>query len=266
MKNYVLITGASSGIGLELAKIFAREGFNLILIARNEKNLIMLKEEILNNNKVDVRIIPKDLSLNDSALEIYNEIKSSKLDIEILVNNAGFGTYGNFAKTNLDVEIRMINVNITSLVKLTKYFLQDMIQKGHGKIMNVASTAAFQAGPLMAIYYATKAFVLSFSEAIDCELKASGVTVTALCPGPTLSGFQEAANITQSRLVKGRKLPTSKEVAEYGFKALMKGKRIAIHGKMNFILANSIRFFPRKIVTEIVHYIQKERDKKNSNN
>ncbi|GAB4132774.1 MAG: SDR family oxidoreductase [Ignavibacteriales bacterium] len=265
MKNYVLITGASSGIGLELAKVFARENHNLILTARSEKKLSELQQEIQKQYNVDVIVIPKDLSLDNSASEIYDEIKKRKQNVDILVNNAGFGTYGNFTETNLETEIRMINLNITSLVKLTKFFSKEMLERRSGKIMNVASTAAFQAGPLMSIYYATKAFVLSFSEAIANELKGSGVTVTILCPGPTTSGFQEAANITQSRIVKGRKLPTSADVAEYGYKALMKGKRIAIHGTINSIMANSIRFFPRKFVTAVVGFIQKERDQKNPN-
>ena len=260
MRDYVLITGASSGIGLELAKIFAREKYNLVLTARNQTKLEELQSEIRNSFAVDVLVIPKDLSLKNSACEIYEEIKNKNVKIEILVNNAGFGGYGGFVKTNLESEVNMINLNVTSLVKLTKYFLQDMFLQKSGKILNVASTAAFQPGPLMAVYYATKSFVLSFSEAIAEELEGSGITVTALCPGPTESGFQEAANITQSRLVKDRKLPSSKDAAEYGYKALMKGKGVAVHGFINYLMTNAIRFVPRKVITKVVHFIQKERD------
>jgi len=260
MRDYVLITGASSGIGFELAKVFAREKYNLVLTARNKSKLENLQGEIRKGFDVDVLVIPKDLSLENSACELYDEIKNKNVKIEILVNNAGFGGYGEFAKTNLESEVNMINLNVTSLVKLTKYFLQDMFQQKSGKILNVASTAAFQPGPLMAIYYATKSFVLSFSEAIAEELEGSGITVTTLCPGPTESGFQEAARITQSRLVKGRKLPSSKDVAEYGYKALIKGKRVAVHGFINYLMTNAIRFIPRKVITRVVHFIQKERD------
>jgi len=260
MRDYALITGASSGIGFELAKIFAREKYNLFLTARNKTKLEELQGEIRKNFDVDVLVIPKDLSLENSARELYDEIKNKNVKIEILVNNAGFGGYGEFVKTNLESEVNMINLNVTSLVKLTKYFLQDMFLQKSGKILNVASTAAFQPGPLMAIYYATKSFVLSFSEAIAEELEGSGITVTALCPGPTESGFQKTARITQSRLVKGRKLPSSKDVAEYGYKALMKGRRVAVHGFINSLITKAIRFIPRKVITKVVHFIQKERD------
>lgn len=259
MEKYVLITGASSGIGYEFAKIFARENYNLILTARSEEKLDKLRNEILSMNKVSIVTIGKDLSNPTAAEEIYKEVSEKKLEIDILVNNAGFGTYGKFIDANPEKEIDMINLNIISLVKLTHLFLQDMKKMGKGKILNIASTAAFQPGPLMAVYYATKSFVLHFSEAIDEELLGSGITITTLCPGPTESGFQEAAQITQSKLVKGRKLPTSKEVAEFGYRKLMKGKRVAIHGKLNFIIANLIRFTPRNLVTKVVKFIQNER-------
>jgi len=259
MEKYVLITGASSGIGYEFAKIFARENYNLILTARSEEKLDKLRNEILSMNKVSIVTIGKDLSNPTAAEEIYKEVSEKKLEIDILVNNAGFGTYGKFIDANPEKEIDMINLNIISLVKLTHLFLQDMKKMGKGKILNIASTAAFQPGPLMAVYYATKSFVLHFSEAIDEELLGSGITITTLCPGPTESGFQEAAQITQSKLVKGRKLPTSKEVAEFGYRKLMKEKRVAIHGKLNFIIANLIRFTPRNLVTKVVKFIQKER-------
>jgi uncharacterized protein len=161
-----------------------------------------------------------------------------------------------FVETDWNKELQMINLNITTLTQFTKLYLQDMVKRKSGKIMNVASTAAFQSGPTMAVYYATKAYVLSFSEAIDNEVSGQGVTVTTLCPGATESGFQAAAAMEESALVKGKKLPTSKEVAEYGYKAMMNGKTVAIHGMMNYILANSVRFAPRALIVKITRLMQ----------
>lgn len=187
---------------------------------------------------------------------MYNETKRQGIEVDYLINNAGFGDFGMFVDTDWSKELQMINLNITTLTQFTKLYLQDMVAKRSGKIMNVASTAAFQSGPTMAVYYATKAYVLSFSEAVDNEVRDKGVTVTALCPGATESGFQAAAAMEESALVKGKKLPSSKEVAEYGYKAMMKGKTVAIHGLMNYIMANSVRFLPRSIVVKVTRQIQ----------
>lgn len=150
----------------------------------------------------------------------------------------------------------MINLNITTLTHFTKLYVRDMVKRGSGKILNVASTAAFQSGPTMAVYYATKAYVLSFSEALDNEVSNKGVSVTTLCPGPTESGFQAAAAMEESNLVKGKKLPSSREVAEYGYASMMKGKTVAIHGMMNYLMANSVRFLPRALVVKVTRMIQ----------
>ena len=172
-----------------------------------------------------------------------------------MVNNAGFGHFGLFAESNWEKQHQMIELNITALTQLTHLFLPQLIQQ-KGKILNVASTAAFQPGPTMAVYYATKAFVLHFSEALSNELKPTGVTVTALCPGATESGFQKAAEMEESKLVKGRKLPSSADVAIYGYKAFMNGKVVAIHGWLNYLMAQSIRFTPRSLVLKVVRFIQ----------
>lgn len=161
-----------------------------------------------------------------------------------------------FTDTEWSKEEQMINLNITTLTSFTKLYVREMVKRRSGKIMNVASTAAFQSGPTMAVYYATKAYVLSFSEAVNNEVSDKGVTITILCPGATESGFQAAAAMEESRLVKGRKLPSSKEVAEYGYAAMMKGKTVAIHGLMNLLLANSVRFTPRSLVVKITRKIQ----------
>jgi short-subunit dehydrogenase len=251
-----LITGASNGIGLELAKVHASKGGNLVLVARNKSKLDELKTELENQYKVKVYVIGKDLSINNSAQEVYDETTQHNIQIDYLINNAGFGDFGMFTETDWNKELQMINLNITTLTQFTKLYLQDMVKRGSGKIMNVASTAAFQSGPMMAVYFATKAYVLSFSEAIDNEVSDKGVTVTSLCPGATESGFQAVAAMEESYLVKGRKLPTSKEVAEYGYDAMLKGKTVAIHGFMNWIMANSVRFTPRALVVKITRKIQ----------
>jgi uncharacterized protein len=251
-----LITGASNGIGLELAKIHAARGGNLVLVARNKAKLDELKQELESQYKISVYTIGKDLSATDAALEVYNETTRQNIKIDYLINNAGIGTFGMFADADWEKEMQMINLNITTLTQFTHLYLKDMLARKSGKIMNVASTAAFQSGPTMAVYYATKAYVLSFSEAVDNEIKNSGVTITALCPGATESGFQAAAAMEESALVKGKKLPTSKDVAEYGYKAMLKGKTVAIHGVMNYILANSVRFMPRSIVVAVTRKIQ----------
>jgi uncharacterized protein len=251
-----LITGASNGIGLEIAKIHASKGGDLVLVARNKAKLDELKTELEHQFKVKVYPIGKDLSSINAAQEVYDETTKQKIKIDYLINNAGFGDFGMFVETDWNKELQMINLNITTLTQFTKLYLQDMVKRRSGKIMNVASTAAFQSGPTMAVYYATKAFVLSFSEAIDNEVSDKGVTVTTLCPGATESGFQAAAAMEESALVKGKKLPTSKEVAEYGYASMMKGKTVAIHGIMNRIMANSVRFLPRAIVVKATRKVQ----------
>lgn len=251
-----LITGASNGIGLELARVHASKGDDLVLVARNKVKLDELKLELEDKYKIKVYNIGKDLALTNAAQEVYEEMQKQNIQIDYLINNAGFGDFGMFVETDWNKELQMINLNITTLTHFTKMFLKDMVKRKSGRIMNVASTAAFQSGPTMAVYYATKAYVLSFSEAIDNEVSGTGVTVTTLCPGATESGFQAAAAMEESRLVKGRKLPTSKEVAEYGYDAMMKGKTVAIHGWVNWILANSVRFAPRSLIVKITRMIQ----------
>jgi uncharacterized protein len=259
MNKTALITGSTSGIGYELAYIHAQQGGNLVLVARSKNKLEQIKKDLETKYKIGAYLITKDLSLKDSAKDVYDEIINNNITVDYLINNAGFGDYGFFNESNWDKLEKMINLNITALTQLTKLFLHNMIKRGGGKILNVASTAAFQSGPTMAVYYATKAYVLSFLEAINNEIQNSGVTVTALYPGATESGFQEAASLQESRLFKGRNLPTSKEVAEYGYNAMLKGRSVVIHGILNYILANSVRFFPRAAVVKITRFIQDKR-------
>jgi len=247
-----LITGASSGIGLEFAEVFARNSYNLVLVARSAGKLDELSTKLSSKYGVSVKVIAKDLSNLAAVDEIAGMLKQANISIDVLINNAGFGDFGFFAETAWEKELEMINLNMASLTYMTKTLLPAMMQRKSGKILNVASTAAFQPGPLMAVYYATKAYVLSFSEAIANELQGTGVSVTALCPGPTTSGFQDKAAMNDSNLVKGKKLPTSKDVAEYGYAALMSGKTVAVHGAMNKMMAQSIRFTPRAVVRGLV--------------
>ena len=259
MNKTALITGATSGIGYELAYIHAKQGGNVVLVARSKDKLEQIKKDLENNYNINVYVIEKDLSLKNSAKDVYDEIIKNNITVDYLINNAGFGDFGFFNDSDWGKLERMINLNITALTQLTKLFISDMIKQGSGRILNVASTAAFQPGPTMAVYYATKAYVLSFSEAINNEVNGSGVTVTTLCPGPTKSGFQEAASLQESRLVKGRILATSKEVAEYGYNSMLKGKSVAIPGIVNYLFANSVRFFPRSAVLKVARFIQDKR-------
>ncbi|MDQ3292063.1 MAG: SDR family oxidoreductase [Bacteroidota bacterium] len=247
-----LITGASGGIGYELAKQFARHQHNVVLVARSEAKLIEIAQELQATYGIQAIVLAQDLSNPDAVSTIFSELQSRNIIIDFLVNNAGFGDFGFFVETDWAKEERMINLNITTLTHFTKVFARDMVKRRFGRILNVASTASFQSGPLMAVYFATKAYVLSFSEAIANELQGTGVTVTALCPGPTESGFMQASALESSKLFKGKKIPGSSEVAAFGYKALMSGKTVAVHGFRNWLIANSARFAPRKLVTAIV--------------
>jgi len=255
MKTTALITGASTGIGLELAKIHASRGGNLVLVARNTSKLEALKTALEKQFSIQVTVISKDLSLENAAAEIYHETSSKQIVIDVLINNAGFGDHGMFAETDWEKESQMIGLNMTTLTHLCKLYLHDMVKRQSGRIMNVASTAAFQSGPTMAVYCATKAYVLSFSEAIGNEVRDKGISVTALCPGATATDFKIAAGMENSKLFSNKKLPTAKAVAEYGYTSMMKGKPVAIHGTVNYILANSVRLIPRALAVAIARKI-----------
>lgn len=256
VKSTALVTGASSGIGLELAREFAKHRIDVILVARSQQKLSLLAAELEKTHGITTHILAVDLSRPGAAKRIFEWCENEKLSIDYLVNNAGFGEFKLFSESEWEVQEQMINLNITALTQLTHLFLPQMIERKSGRILNLASTAAFQPGPTMSVYYASKAFVLHFSEAIANELKPHGISVTALCPGPTSSGFQEAADLHESKLVKGRKLPSSSSVARYGFRAMMRGKTVAIHGWLNYLLANSVRFTPRSLVVRITRFLQ----------
>ena len=253
MSKTVLITGATTGIGYELAKLFAKDKYELIIIARNETKLSETASSLIKDYNVNVKFISKDLSVPDSAKEIFDELKKENISIDILVNNAGFGDQGAFADSDMKNDIDMISLNITSLVILNRLFLDDMLKRNSGKILNVASTAAFQSGPFMAVYYATKAFVLSFSEAVSEELTGTNVTVSCLCPGPTETEFQNRAGIKKTKMMNRKKFTvmSAAEVALTGYKEMMKGKRNIIPGFANKAGAIFVKLLPRKIITKI---------------
>ena len=198
------------------------------------------------------RALRADLADPGAPPSIAAWLRDQGIQVDGLVNNAGFGVYGPFASNDLDAELRMIQVNLVALVHLTKRLMGGMLERRRGWIMNVASTAAFQPGPLMAVYYASKSFVLSFSEALACELEGSGVTVTALCPGPTETGFQIGADMKASRLVRSRLMMDSASVARAGYEGLMRGRTLVIPGLTNRLMADSVRFMPRRTVTRFV--------------
>jgi short-subunit dehydrogenase len=259
MNKTALITGASGGIGYEFAKIIAENKNNLILVARSKIKLDELKKELEDKHNISVFTIVKDLSLPGAAKEVYDELKEKGISIDYLINNAGFGDFGLFAESDWNKQEQMINLNVIALAHFTRLFLPDMICRRSGKILNVASTASFQPGPTMSVYFATKAFVLSFSEAIDNEVREHGITVTALCPGSTKSGFHSVAAMEGRKPPERNNIPSAKEVAEFGYKAMMKGKTVAIHGFKNSLLANSIRFGPRSLVVKLARKTQEKK-------
>ncbi|QLE54792.1 SDR family oxidoreductase [Nostoc sp. TCL26-01] len=258
-KQTALITGAANGIGYELAYIFAQNGYNLVLVDRLDRKLQEIAVRFQDKFDIFVKTIVKDLSISTAPNEIFLELQQENIQVDVLVNNAGFGTYGLFNETNLKDELEMLQVNLVCLTHLTKLFLKDMVKQGAGKILNVASAAAFQPGPLMAVYFATKAYVLSFSEALANELEGTGVTVTVLCPGTTHSAFHERTGMADSKLMQGKRIMDAQTVANIGYQALMKGKTIVIPGLINKMLAKSIRFIPRNLVTKIVRSMQENK-------
>jgi short-subunit dehydrogenase len=242
-----LVTGASGGIGLEIARVLAAD-HDLVLVARSADRLGEIAAE-LNG----ARVLAIDLADPDAVARIVGEVP----EVDVLVNNAGVGDFGPFVEADPAKLDTLIALNIGALTRLTRAYLPGMLARKQGRILNVASTAAFQPGPLMAVYYATKAYVLSLSEALAEETRGTGVTVTALCPGPTASGFQAGAAMEGSKLVRGRKLPTAESVARYGVAAMRKGDVVAVPGVRNKMLASSIRVTPRGVVRRLVHHMSR---------
>lgn len=258
-RTAALITGASSGIGLELARLLARDRHDVILVARSEGKLREISAELQREHGVAAQVIVADLSKPNAPKEVWSAAIEKGIAIDALVNNAGFGVTGEFAETDLKTELEMIQVNVVAPTHLTKLVLPSMIARRSGRILNVASTAGFQPGPLMAVYYATKAYMLSFSEAIADELRHTGVTVTTLCPGPTETSFALSAKMTTSRLFTMSRPMSAHEVARAGYEAMKLGKGLVIVGLRNKLLVQSARVTPRRVVTAIVRKLQETR-------
>jgi len=246
-----LITGASGGIGYELAKLFARDHHNLVLVARSGEKLAKFADELQTQLGISVKVIPLDLTAAPAPQFLFDQLRRESIAIDILANNAGYGIMGEFAKTPTEESLGQIQLNIMALTELTRLFVGPMIERRSGKIMNVASTAGFQPGPLMAVYYATKAYVISFSEALANELQDSGVTVTCLCPGATDTGFQRRAGTENTLLFQKLRPMDAETVARDGYRGMMAGKTLVISGFRNWLLAEATRFGPRKLVTAV---------------
>lgn len=258
MTSTAVITGASSGIGLEFARQLASMHINLLLVARSTGKMNVLAEELRTTFGIKVFVLPLDLGVAGQSEKVFNYCIDNQLEVDYLINNAGFGELGAFHESDWHRQQQMMELNMTSLAHLTHLFLPGMVSRGKGKILNVASTAAFQPGPGMAVYFATKSFVLLFSEGIAEELSGTGVTVTALCPGATESNFANEAKAADSRLFKGRKLPTSADVAAFGINAMLRGKRVAVHGSLNKFMTFGLRFVPRNMATKVSAMIMKK--------
>jgi len=253
-----LITGASGGIGYELAKLFARDGYNLVLVARSEARLAEFADELQKQFGISAKTIALDLTLAEAPGQLFVQLQREGVAIDVLVNNAGYGKLGAFADVSLEESLGQIQLNVSALTQLTKLFLAPMVARRSGKILNVASTAGFQPGPLMAVYYASKSYVILFSEALANELKGSGVTVTCLCPGPTETGFATRAGNDRSRLFRSVRPMTAKAVARVGYRALMKGKTLVIAGFLNRLLAETVRISPRKMATAVSRWVSEQ--------
>ena len=259
MSRLALITGASSGIGRELARLHAEHGGDLVLVARREDRLDQLADELRAEHGVTVYALARDLSEPGAAASLVADLDRADLAPEILINNAGFGSYGAFAGQDLARNARMVRLNVTTLMELTGLLLPRMLRAGRGRILNVGSTAGMVPGPLQAVYFASKAFVNSFSQALAEELRGTGVTVTVLCPGATASEFAAAADLEGSPGFTG-KLPGSREVAEYGYRSLLAGRDLVVHGwRMKLLMHGALRLLPRRLVIRTVRRSQEKR-------
>ena len=257
-----LITGASSGLGEEFARLAAADNSNVVLVARSVDKLNALGIELERDYGVKATVLAEDLSEVEAADVIVDALAARRIEIDALINNAGFGTFGPFIETPIEDERRLIAVNITALTMLTKRLIRGMVARRRGRILNVASTAAFLPGPLMTVYYASKAYVLSLSEALAVELEGTGVTVTCFCPGPTRTAFQARAGMEQSGLLKALKVMDATAVAREGYAGMKEGRTLVIPGVLNKLTAQLVRVSPRRLVPKVVRAMQAERGTK----
>jgi uncharacterized protein len=254
-----LITGASSGIGKELSTLFARDGFDVVLVSRREAVLRTIAEELASRYGITAHVLTEDLRHAGAPADIYHALAEQSVTVDVLVNNAGVGTFGAFHETEADADLDILRVNVLALTYLTKLFLRDMVERKSGRILNVSSTAAFQPGPMMSVYYASKAYIFSWSEALRDELRGTGVTVTVLCPGPTPTGFQARAGIGHLRIQRGTVIPLTPvlKVAWKGYKGLMAGKECVIPGVINGLGARAARMVSPAFAARIIHALHR---------
>ena len=253
-----LITGASAGIGAELARVFAARGHDLVLVARRRDALEALAGQLEGKHGITATVVVGDLEDPETPERIFAAVREAGIEVDVLVNNAGFGLGGEFSETPVERELAVVQVNVAALMHLTKLFVAPMLQRRRGYVMNVASTAAFFPGPGLSVYYASKAFVLSFSEAIAEELAKSGVVVSCLCPGPTETEFTTVAQLNRPRLFDAN-VADARDVAEFGYRALMAGTRVAIPGARNKLLVQARRLAPRTLVSRMVSKLNESR-------
>lgn len=251
-KRTALVTGASAGIGKELCTLFAKDGHDLVVVARSEDKLRELAATLSAAHGVTCHVVPADLGDAAAPRAIYDAVSRLGVEVDYLVNNAGFGTNGAFLDLDLDREVSMIEVNVAALVKLTHAFARGMRERRSGHVLNIASTAGFQPGPYMATYYATKAFVVSFSEALACELEGTGVKVTCHCPGATATDFAATAGTERTKLFQRGGVASAADVAADAYRAMHGGTPLAIHGALNWMQTQSLRIAPRALVRKIV--------------
>jgi short-subunit dehydrogenase len=252
-KRYTLITGATSGIGYELARLFAKDGHDLVIVARSEEELEKTSVELSQQYGIDVVKISKDLFIPQSAFDLYEEVTQKNIAVDILVNDAGQGQYGEFIETDIIRELEIIQLNISSVVVLTKLFLQDMVKRGEGKILNLSSIASKLPGPWQSVYHGTKAFIQSFTEAVREEVKDKGVSITALLPGGTATDFFNKADMTQSKVVQEGKLADAADVAKEGYDALMKGDDKVVAGFKNKVQVAMAAVTPDPVLAAKLH-------------
>ncbi len=252
-----LITGASSGLGIDFAHQFAKDGHDVVLLARSKPELESLAIELEKTYSIRATVIVADLSIEEEVSRIFPALQDLGIEIDYLVNNAGFGHHDAFSSLPWSAHQALMRVNMESLTQLTHEFLQPMLQKGRGKIMLVASTASFQPGPFMALYYASKAYVRSFGEALSKELEGSGVSVTILCPGPTQTPFFEKAGMNSMKLLNWGQMESSEKVAKYGYRQMMRGKRTVISGTLNALGAFATRLAPKGLQLSVVNWLHK---------
>lgn len=251
MHPVALVTGASSGIGMELARLHAARGGDLVLVARRQDRLEALKHELESAYAITATVIAKDLSVPAAAEELYHEVTTRGIRVDYLINNAGFGGHGLLYQRDWSADRAMINLNVLALTALTRLFVADMVQRNRGRILNLGSVAGFLPGPLQAVYYSTKAFVLSFSEALANELAATNVTVTVLCPASTATEFMQTGHLEGTRLFRFG-VASARQVASYGYDAMLRGKTVAVPGLTNKFIAHALlRLLPRRVAVAV---------------